>query len=69
MNEEISDDEAMFWLDVNCMSFTIGNDRRHFQASFNVSLEDGLLEAAKIAMVKFRSTDDESPNLSRSQGG
>lgn len=56
--DEISDDEAMFWLDENCLSFRIGNDRRQFQASFNVSLEGGMLEAAKLAMLRFREKDE-----------
>ena len=56
--DEISDDEAMFWLDANCLSFRIGNEKRQFQAHFNVSLEGGLLESAKQAMLRFRETDN-----------
>lgn len=47
----------MFWLDNNCLSFRIGNDKRQFQAHFNVSVEGGLLEAAKLAMLRFREKD------------
>ncbi len=61
-SDEISDDEAMFWLDANCLSFRIGNDRRQFQASFNVNLEGGILEAAKLAMLGFRKKE-ESENI------
>ena len=53
MSKEISDDEAMFWLDNNCLSFTIGTGRGFFQGSFNVD-EGGLIEAAKLAMIKFQ---------------
>lgn len=57
-NEDISDDEALFWLDNNCLSFRVGNDRRQFQASFNVSLEGGLLVAAKEAMMRLREKEE-----------
>jgi len=58
-SDEISDDEAMFWLDANCLSFRIGNDKRQFQGHFNVSPEGGLLKAAKQAMLRFRKTDED----------
>ena len=34
--EEITDDEALFWLNANCLSFRIGNDKKQFVAHFNV---------------------------------
>lgn len=59
-SDEISDDEAMFWLDANCLSFRIGNDKRQFVAHFNVNSEGGLLEAAKLAMLRFREKEPSS---------
>ena len=56
--KEITDDEAMFWLDANCLSFRVGNDKRQFVANFNVNQEGGLLEAAKLAMLRFREKSD-----------
>ena len=56
--KEITDDEAMFWMDANCLSFRVGNDKRQFVANFNVNQEGGLLEAAKLAMLRFREKSD-----------
>lgn len=65
-SDEISDGEAMFWLDATCLSFRIGNEKRQFQAHFNVSVEGGMLEAAKLAMLRFREMDEaENAEVSR----
>lgn len=56
--EDITDEEALWWLNHRCLSFRVGNIQRQFVGSFNVE-EDGLIETTKCAMVRMNKADEE----------
>ena len=58
MNEEITDDEAIWWLNNRCLSFRVGNECGHFIGSWN-NLDGDIIKTAKQAMLRITPRDVE----------